>query len=78
MKVYYFASLRESLKIADEEIQATSNMTIGDLRTLLANKHGKQHFTKNILCALNQELTNNAATINNTDEIAFYPPVTGG
>ncbi|MBA5249700.1 MAG: MoaD/ThiS family protein [Gammaproteobacteria bacterium] len=78
MKILYFASLKESLGLSSEEIQATENMSISDLRLLLVDKYGEQNFPNNILCALNHEIAQSATLLNDTDEVAFYPPVTGG
>ncbi len=78
MKILYFASLKESLKLSSEEIIITTNTTIAQLKKQLINKYGEHYFPNNILCAVNQETANDAVIINETDEVAFYPPVTGG
>jgi molybdopterin synthase sulfur carrier subunit len=44
----------------------------------LVDKHGEYHFPDNILCADNQEIANDDIVIDEADEVAFYPPVTGG
>ncbi|RUM79509.1 MAG: molybdopterin converting factor subunit 1 [Candidatus Thioglobus sp.] len=78
MKILYFASLKESLKIANEDMPASTGMTVKELRSMLIKKYGKQHFPNNILCAVNHEISNDSIQLNNSDEVAFYPPVTGG
>jgi molybdopterin synthase sulfur carrier subunit len=78
MKILYFASLKESLKIANEDMPASAGMTVKKLRLMLIKKYGKQHFPSNILCAVNHEISNDSIQLNNDDEVAFYPPVTGG
>jgi len=78
MKILYFASLKESLKIANEDMPASTGMTVKELRSMLIKKYGKQHFPNNILCAVNHEISNDSIQLNNDDEVAFYPPVTGG
>jgi len=78
MKILYFASLKENLKTANEDIDTNGSITVKDLRGVLAQKHGEHFFPENILCAVNQEIANDDALINETDEVAFYPPVTGG
>ncbi len=78
MKILYFASLKESLKIANENIPASANMTVNTLRLLLIEKYGVQHFPSNILCAVNHAIANETTQLNDNDEVAFYPPVTGG
>jgi molybdopterin synthase sulfur carrier subunit len=78
MKILYFASLKESLKIANENIPASTNMTVNALRLMLIDKYGEQHFPNNILCAVNHEIVNDSTQLSDNDEVAFYPPVTGG
>jgi molybdopterin synthase sulfur carrier subunit len=78
MKILYFASLKESLKIANENIPASTNMTVNSLRLMLIDKYGEQHFPNNILCAVNHKIANESVLLKNNDEVAFYPPVTGG
>lgn len=78
MKILYFASLKESLGVSSEVVEATTNMNVSSLRLLLVNRHGKQHFPDNILCAVNHEIAKNSVQLKNNDEVAFYPPVTGG
>ncbi|SMN10761.1 Molybdenum cofactor biosynthesis protein MoaD [uncultured Candidatus Thioglobus sp.] len=78
MKILYFASLKESLKISEEVMQINVNISIKDLRLLLIEKYGVKHFPNNILCAVNHQIANDSTQLNNDDELAFYPPVTGG
>ncbi|HIM95877.1 MAG TPA: molybdopterin converting factor subunit 1 [Gammaproteobacteria bacterium] len=78
MKILYFASLKESLKIANEDMPASAGMTVKKLRLMLIKKYGKQYFPNNILCAVNHEISNDSIQLSDDDEVAFYPPVTGG
>ena len=77
MKVLYFASLKETTKVSGEDITISSGMTAGELRSLLVEKYGDHYFPNNILCAVNQEMANASTVLTNSDEVAFYPPVTG-
>ncbi|SMM97827.1 Molybdenum cofactor biosynthesis protein MoaD [uncultured Candidatus Thioglobus sp.] len=78
MKILYFASLKESLKISEEVMQINVNITVKELRLLLIEKYAVKHFPDNILCAVNHQIANDLIQLNNDDEVAFYPPVTGG
>jgi molybdopterin synthase sulfur carrier subunit len=78
MKILYFASLKESLKLSGETIQADLKINVAQLRSKLIDKYGKQHFPNNILCAVNHKIASDTILLNNDDEVAFYPPVTGG
>lgn len=77
MNILYFAALKESLKLSNEVIEI-HDITVKELKLLLKNKHGKAHFPHTILCAVNHEIANDTIKLNNNDEVAFYPPVTGG
>ena len=80
--VLYFASLGETLNCVEEKLDIDASLsTINDLKNLLAQREGVwKNFAcdTSILCAQNQELALLSATINDGDEIAFFPPVTGG
>ena len=78
MKVIYFASLKESLNLACEHIATDTVITIKELKAILVKKHGTHHFKKNIICAVNHTVIDDNIKLNNNDEVAFYPPVSGG
>ena len=78
----YFASLRERLGTADETLPLPADVvTVGDLRSYLAARGGdwlRLTEAKNLRCAHNQEMASDATPVADGDEIAFFPPVTGG
>ncbi|MCP4077763.1 MAG: molybdopterin converting factor subunit 1 [Gammaproteobacteria bacterium] len=79
----YFASLRETLDSDKEQLDLPDNISnISDLKNLLAERGGSWSaaFTSNtsLLVSVNQQMADDQATIQNSDEIAFFPPVTGG
>ena len=39
---------------------------------------GQETFPSHLLVAVNQEYTDSKASVNDGDEVAFFPPVTGG
>ena len=78
MKILYFASLKENLNTSDEDLAFKSPVKISTIKKELMQKHGKHHFPKNIQCAVTQELATDDTLVNETDEVAFIPPVTGG
>jgi len=81
IKVLYFARLRESLGKADEEMDVPQDTTVTGLMEQLAARGGawQQEFTSGrIRAAINQTLASQDAVINRGDEVAFFPPVTGG
>ena len=83
IKVLYFASIRERLDCSEEELKAGDNTrTIALLKDSLARR-GDQWRTvfsdsNNLLFSVNQVIAKDNQTINDDDEVAFFPQVTGG
>jgi sulfur-carrier protein len=86
IKLVYFAGLKETLGISSEQLEIHSSEgvnTISDLVTYLTKRGDtwKSAFTGSRLVrsAINFNLiSNNNTPIADGDEIAFFPPVTGG
>lgn len=83
MKVLYFAWVREVTGTAEEEFDLAEGVnTVQDLVSWLKEKDlvYQQAFAddKMVRVAVNQEYVNLDHLISNNDEIAFFPPVTGG
>jgi molybdopterin synthase sulfur carrier subunit len=82
--ILYFASLAETLGMKSEQIELSSVdcKTVDELVKLLIARGepfaGAFGGSTRILVAINQEMSVPAAGITNTDEVAFFPPVTGG
>ncbi|MCY7296411.1 molybdopterin converting factor subunit 1 [Alteromonas sp. a30] len=80
IKILFFAQLRERLGVA-ELTQDTLPDTIGALRNELSQQSGlwaELLQKERCLAALNQEIVADNAKLNSGDEVAFFPPVTGG
>lgn len=82
IKVVFFASLREqlgrdSLCLESGEIDNVQNV-IDKLALIEGPQYAECLCTDNILVAVNQEMVNIAAHVKDNDEVAFFPPVTGG
>ena len=83
MKIIYFSWLKEILGISEEKVMPPKNIkNIKDLIKWLgakSTKHRKVFLkSKNIRCAINRQIVNKNSKIKNKDEIAFFPPFTGG
>jgi molybdopterin synthase sulfur carrier subunit len=83
VKVLFFAGLREQLGTPGEEIELPAEvMTVAALRSHLFGKGNswKEALSekKLIRMAVNQDMVEAGAGIKAGDEIAFFPPVTGG
>ena len=83
IKVLYFARLKESLNYSTEDMDLPVDVkTIAQLKLYLA-KRGETWAAlfdgqQTIRAAINHALVDNDASIKNGDEVAFFPPVTGG
>jgi len=83
VKLLYFASVRERLGRGAEEVELPAGIaTVAALRTHLRERGGAWAETladaKLLRTAVNQDLVQAAAPIKAGDEVAFFPPVTGG
>lgn len=80
VKILYFAGLKEALGMAGESVELPAGVaTVGALRDwLVAQGREKLASAKNLRCAVNQDMAGLDAPVREGDEIAFFPPVTGG
>ncbi|CEN56018.1 molybdopterin converting factor subunit 1 [Candidatus Methylopumilus turicensis] len=81
--VLYFARLKESLNYSTEEIDLPADVNTIALLKLHLAKRGEAwanlfNGQQTIRAAINHALVENNAAIKNGDEVAFFPPVTGG
>lgn len=82
-KILYFASLAETVGTHSEQLELTADCATVDALVERLRKRGEPFASAfdgstRILVAINQEMSEPAAAIADGDEIAFFPPVTGG
>ncbi len=83
VKVLYFASVREKLGKDAEDLDLPAGVaTVAGLRSHLRARGGAWAEAmaegKLLRAAVNQDMAQPAAAIKAGDEVAFFPPVTGG
>ncbi|UTW44801.1 molybdopterin converting factor subunit 1 [bacterium SCSIO 12696] len=81
IEVKYFAALRDQLGSSGEQLSVPSACTVLELRQLLAQRGGvwaEQLLGSHNLVAVNQQMASPDTAIHDGDEVAFFPPVTGG
>jgi sulfur-carrier protein len=79
--VRYFASVREALGTGSETVETTASC-LGELRDELIAR-GEPHASalargKAVRMALDQVMSAESAALRDGQEVAFFPPVTGG
>lgn len=83
LTIHYFASIREALNKSQENLELPSNVvSVADLMTYLAAGNAAfkalHESDRKILVAVNQTVVNSGHALQMHDEIAFFPPMTGG
>lgn len=73
--VKFFASLRESLGIAQAQLNPTDVKTVSDVWQLATEN---ADMPPNTLIAINMDYVELGQRVSDGDEVAFFPPVSGG
>ena len=75
IQVKFFASLREQIGKAEAEVATGSVKTVADVWNKATDNIA---VPENTLMAVNMEYVDLSHPVNEGDEVAFFPPVTGG
>ncbi len=75
INIQFFASLRE--QTGQSQITLSYD-TPQDVNTVWTQATDNMDMPDNTLCAINMEYVKPDAIVNDGDEVAFFPPVTGG
>lgn len=81
LHVFYFGALADELNCREEQVQVPADInTTGRLRDWLANRGTPWQALQQtrIKVAVNHEIARSCHLLRNGDEVAFFPPVTGG
>ena len=82
MKIIYFANLRQIIGIDHEKLSIKENYSVVQVIELLKLKGEKYNRAfknlENIKCSVNCKFVDFDKIVTNNDEVAFFPPVTGG
>ncbi len=74
IKVKFFASLREQMSNPATEVDSNAVKTVADVWEKATPKPMPPH----VLCSVNLEHAEPSQAVNDGDEVAFFPPITGG
>ncbi len=72
--VRFFASLREQMGASDKEISSDGILTVTDVWASVSDRP----LPDSILYAVNMDYAESMTAVKDGDEVAFFPPVTGG
>lgn len=82
IKLCFFARYREKLGVSEESLAVTVPLTVAELMAQLAARGGawQELFDcpRGVMIAINQEMAGADSLIADGDEVALFPPVTGG
>lgn len=81
INVLFFASLRELLETDRAQLEAGNLTQVGELRQALMEAHPEWQTAlddRRLLIAVNQAMAREETPVRDGDEVAFFPPVTGG
>ncbi|AJQ93590.1 MoaD/ThiS family protein [Gynuella sunshinyii] len=80
MKILFFARLRDSIDCAETSLEVLQPTQVHNVikQLLIDHPDWQDAFDKPLLVAINQTMADMDSQVNNEDELAFFPPVTGG
>jgi len=83
LKIVYFASLKDRIGRSEESIDLPNAVdSVQSLIDHLSTLHGDEWSSiingSTVLVAVNHEMSDRTAPVKEGDEVAFFPPVTGG
>jgi len=81
IKVVFFAALREQLSCSELSLEVNTINDVSQVKQALINQNPQwQAFLENtaLLSAVNNDMVDKNHPVKSGDEVAFFPPVTGG
>jgi len=79
VRLLFFASLRDIVGSRELCVDVPLNSTVGDLLTQLELTYPRiRDYRSIVLTAINEEYADKTASVSDGDEIAIFPPVSGG
>ena len=79
IRVLYFGTLAHELDTKSSKLDLSDNASVGEALDALAERHpGLEKHLSRVATAVNLEYVSPTHVLNNNDELALIPPVSGG
>ena len=81
LKILFFANFKELLGLSELELEFEEGARVAELNQVLSNRGPlwqKVFQSRSIKVAVNHELAELDSVLKEGDEVAYFPPVTGG
>lgn len=81
VKVLFFGAIRESVGVGEVEVGIPADRSLRTVVASVMQEYGAkltQSHRESYVVALNKQICKNDAFLEANDEIAIFPPVTGG
>ena len=81
IKILFFAQLREMLELESLNVDLPEAISVAQLKHQLATRGSRWQLMfveQEVLVAVNQVISDDDCVLKAGDEVAFFPPVTGG
>lgn len=81
IKILFFGQLKELLDCSETTIDSCESTTVNEIKNELKTRSKRWAdllADGKVLVAINHTMSMSSDTVNNGDEVAFFPPVTGG
>lgn len=79
IRVLFFASLADATGISEMEVEAHDHPDVASILDRCAEEFPRlETRRRHVLCAVNQAFARPETPVSDGDEVAFFPPVSGG
>ena len=79
VRLLFFASLKDIVGARQMQLEMPAGATVGDVLTRLETSYPRiKDYRRVVLTAVNEEYVDHRALVQDGDEVAIFPPVSGG
>jgi molybdopterin synthase sulfur carrier subunit len=78
IKITYYGQFRDITGLKEEEIETKDGITVIELRDQVREKYPRIAAKDEVLVAVNNSFAPLETVVKKDDQVAFFPPVSGG